>query len=334
MTNNLLFSGLLTTIQVLLIEDNAGDARLIRELLSEAKTATFEMQHADRLSSGLERLTAGGIDAVLLDLSLPDSQGLETLEALRSQERDVPVLVLTGLDDERTGLEAVRRGAQEYLIKGQTQAALLIRAISYAVERHKMLDIVQQMAISDGVTGLKNRRELDRVLALEVARFQRYQNPVSLLMIDVDRFKVVNDRHGHQIGDEVLRWIGKLLQGSVREIDTVARYGGEEIAIILPEIAPAEAITVAERLRKSVIDSPFAATAALGSRRMVRVEVTISLGVAGPDSTLQTVEAVIAAADSALYNAKRNGRNRTVLFDPHQHTTLPLTTGSLGTVVT
>ena len=134
-TNNSLFSGPIEIVQVLLIEDNPGDARLIRELLSEAQTITFVTENADRLSTGLARLAQGGIDAVLLDLSLPDSQGLETLEALRSKEPDVPVLVLTGLDDERTGLKAVRRGAQEYLVKGQTEAALLIRSIAYAVER-------------------------------------------------------------------------------------------------------------------------------------------------------------------------------------------------------
>jgi PAS domain S-box-containing protein len=146
MTNTSIFSGPLSLVQLLLIEDNPGDARLIRELLSEAQTIAFQLEHVDRLSAGLARLSEGGIDAVLLDLSLPDSHGLDTLDALRTHQPEVPVLVLTGLDDERTGLKAVRRGAQEYLVKGQTEAALLIRSISYAVERKQAEKSLEQLS--------------------------------------------------------------------------------------------------------------------------------------------------------------------------------------------
>ncbi|HEY0071860.1 MAG TPA: response regulator, partial [Chloroflexia bacterium] len=119
---------------ILLIEDNPGDARLIRELLREAGPA-FRLEHKDRLSAGLERFAEGDIDAVLLDLSLPDSHGLETLSKMHALAVGAPILVLTGLNDEALGFEAVQQGAQDYLVKGQVDAPLLVRSIRYAIER-------------------------------------------------------------------------------------------------------------------------------------------------------------------------------------------------------
>ena len=125
-------------ISVLLIEDNPGDVRMIRELLSEAKGVTFAVECADRLSTGLERLEKGEIDVVLLDLGLPDSQGLDTFTQARDRAPDFPIVVLTGLDDEATGTAAVRAGAQDYLIKGEVDGKSLARALRYAIERERM----------------------------------------------------------------------------------------------------------------------------------------------------------------------------------------------------
>lgn len=125
-------------IKVLLIEDNPGDARLIREMLAEVKSAPFDLEHADRLSTGLERLSAGGIDVVLLDLSLPDSRRLDTFAKAQAQAPEVPIVVLTGLDDEALAVKAVRGGAQDYLVKGQVDSNLLARAMRYAIERKRM----------------------------------------------------------------------------------------------------------------------------------------------------------------------------------------------------
>ena len=125
-------------ISVLLVEDNPADERLIRELLGEATGAAFEMECADRLSSGLARLEKGGIDVVLLDLGLPDSHGLDTFVRMRSEAPDFPIVVLTGLDDEATGTAAVRGGAQDYLVKGETDGKTLARAVRYAVERERI----------------------------------------------------------------------------------------------------------------------------------------------------------------------------------------------------
>ena len=125
------------TIGIMLIEDNPGDARLIREMLAEAGKADYRLENAERLSQGLERFSEGDIDVVLLDLGLPDSQGLETLSKMRTQSSEVPIIVLTGLDDEVTAVEAVRQGAQDYLVKGDVDSKLLWRALRYSMERKR-----------------------------------------------------------------------------------------------------------------------------------------------------------------------------------------------------
>ena len=125
-------------IRVLLIEDNPGDARLIRELLAEAAIATFSLECVDRLSAGLKRLSEGGIDVILLDLGLPDSQGLDTFATIYDQVRHVPIVVLTGLDDETLAIQAMRAGVQDYLVKGQMDSNLLVHAVRYAIERKQL----------------------------------------------------------------------------------------------------------------------------------------------------------------------------------------------------
>ncbi|MFQ5858400.1 MAG: response regulator [Anaerolineae bacterium] len=134
-----------TPIKILLVEDNPGDARLIREMLAEARDAPFHLEWADRLVSGLELLTVDGTDAVLLDLSLPESQGLDTFLTVRSHAPEAPIIVLTGLGDEALALEAVRKGAQDYLVKGEVDGRLLIRSLRYAIERHRILSRIKQL---------------------------------------------------------------------------------------------------------------------------------------------------------------------------------------------
>ncbi len=130
----------------MLIEDNAGDARLIQEMLAEEKLGIGNLERVDRLSKGLDRLAAGGIDAILLDLGLPDSQGLSTFEKIDEATKQVPILILTAFKDDALALEAVRRGAQDYLIKGKVDGALLVRAITYAIERKKSDEAIKRQA--------------------------------------------------------------------------------------------------------------------------------------------------------------------------------------------
>jgi diguanylate cyclase (GGDEF)-like protein len=166
-----------------------------------------------------------------------------------------------------------------------------------------------ELSLTDPLTGTANRRHLFDRLELEVTRAQRFGNELSLVMIDIDHFKLYNDRNGHPAGDEVLKGVAAALQHTVRKVDTVARYGGEEFSVILPQIRRDEAVTVADKLRRAVesIDFPNA-TMLPGGR------VTISVGLAHFPSDAQDLTQLLTRSDAALYAAKNGGRNRVALY--------------------
>src|SRR3954471_20595244 len=219
---------------VLLIEDNPGDARLIREMLAEEPAAPFEVLSVDRLSAGLAALSGGKARVVLLDLSLPDSQGLETFAKVYAHSPRVPVIVLSGNDDQQLALYAVKGGAQDYLVKGRIDRELLLRAMQYSIERKRYQEELERQANYDGLTGLPNRHLLNDRLKQAVFA-QRNPRSISVVFIDLDHFKVINDSLGHNAGDEVLRHVAERLRLAVRDGDTVARLGGDEFVLILAD---------------------------------------------------------------------------------------------------
>ncbi|MDO9130645.1 MAG: sensor domain-containing diguanylate cyclase, partial [Anaerolineales bacterium] len=171
------------------------------------------------------------------------------------------------------------------------------------IENARLFAEVQNLAITDPLTGLYNRRGLFELGRLEFARTRRFGRPFASMMLDIDRFKRVNDTYGHPVGDQVLQTLAKHCQGSVREIDLVARYGGEEFVILLPETNLEVAEEVAERLRKTIAQTPIPTDAG-------GLNVTISAGVAMYDKNTPDLETLIARADQAMYVAKHKGRNR------------------------
>jgi len=218
-------------ITVLLIEDNPGDAGLIRAALSEAKGGEFALEWVERLSAGIERLESGGIDIVLLDLSLPDSRGLETLRKIQTAAPDIPVVVLTGLDDETIALNSVQAGAQDYLVKGDMAGNLLARAIRYAIERQRMQVAMQSLSLVDDLTGLFNRRGFLTLAQQEMKTAERINKPVLIVFCDMDELKSINDTLGHQEGDRAICAAAEVIRNTFREPDIVARLGGDEFAV-------------------------------------------------------------------------------------------------------
>ena len=387
-------------IHALLIEDSPADARLLKEILADSKHIEFRLTHAETLKDGMDRLGKTHFDVVLLDLNLPDSSGLASVDRLLAAFARAPVVVMTGNEDEDLGLSAVAAGAQDFLVKGQLNRAAAIRTIRFAVERfnalarqqyetvratgeklqdeigriasslddagqntssyresltglaselklgmeggdvanliHRLsaatlemhrhstqlegqlkessetintlsqdLEETLQAAMTDSLTGLHNRKAFDERLALATADSQENGGTLSLLLVDIDHFKRFNDTWGHQVGDQVLRLVGENLRMNVKGKDTAARYGGEELAIILPDTAIEDAVTLAEQIRK-----------AIGSMKIVKKKsreeigpVTVSIGAAQFRHN-ESPDDFVARADYALYAAKDAGRNR------------------------
>jgi diguanylate cyclase (GGDEF)-like protein len=287
--------------KVLLIEDNPGDARLIREMLSEEPESPFALHTADRLQNGLEQLSAGETVLVLLDLSLPDSFGLETFAKVYAHSPTVPIIVLTGNDDQTVALSAVKGGAQDYLIKGRLDRDLLLRSMQYSIERKRYQVQLEHQANYDALTGLPNRNLLhDRLRQAVYA--QRTPRAIAVVFIDLDHFKFVNDSLGHSIGDKLLKGMADRLRGVLREGDTVARLGGDEFVLILNDQSNEEVIFRAMQRISQQVCQPMVIE---GKELYLTCSAGISLYPQdGPD-----VDTLLKNADAAMYRAKEHGRN-------------------------
>ena len=287
--------------KVLLIEDNPGDARLIQAMIEEEETP-FQLHCADRLSRGLEHLSADGETAlVLLDLSLPDSFGLETFAKVYAHAPTVPIIVLTGNDDATVALSAVKGGAQDYLVKGRLDRELLLRAMHYSIERKRYQVQLEHQANYDALTGLPNRTLLhDRLKQAVYA--QRTPRNIAVVFMDLDHFKFVNDSLGHSTGDKLLKAMGERLRAALREGDTVGRVGGDEFVLILADQNNEEVIFRAMQRISAKVAEPIVID---GKELYVTCSAGISLYPQdGPD-----VDTLLKNADAAMYRAKEHGRS-------------------------
>lgn len=287
----------LTRIQILLIEDNPGDVRLIEEMCADIKNLRLELALAERLSSGLRRLAEGGIDLVLLDLSLPDSHGLDTFNQVQTRTLHVPVIVLTSSNDETLAIETVQKGAQDYLVKGQVNSHLLTRSIRYAIERHRMQAELRVLSLTDELTGLRNRRGFLELVQQQLKWSNRTHQPLSLLVADVDHLKLINDTWGHREGDLVLIETANVLRATLREADIIARLGGDEFAVLLIGAPEGADKAVTTRLQEKL-----AVCNARGDRHH---PLSLSIGLASYNPLVPcSVDELIARADARMYEQK------------------------------
>lgn len=285
-------------LRILLIEDNPGDVRLIREMLAEVGGASFDLECVDRLSPGLERLAEGGFDVALLDLGLPDGRGLDTFTKAQVQAGEVPIVVLTALDDEALAAKAVAAGAQDYLIKGQVDGKLLVRAIRYAIERQRLQAELRALSLVDELTGLHNRRGFITLAQQQLRVANRTKNRMMLLFADFDDLKAINDMFGHAEGDLALIEIADILRDTFRESDITARIGGDEFVLLATGVGPNSEGILVNRLREHV--------KAGNVRSSLRCKLSLSVGTAWYDPQHPcSIEELLHRADALMYEQKR-----------------------------
>ncbi|HXF33007.1 MAG TPA: GGDEF domain-containing response regulator [Candidatus Acidoferrales bacterium] len=296
-------------MHILLVEDSPPDAKLVELMLQESDVKDSKLTHVDSFAKATSALRKGAFDVILLDLSLPDGSGLDLVNKLRATTM-TPIVVLSGTGDEAIATMAVREGAQDYLVKGRVDEFLLSRSLRYAIERGTELKRMSTLAFYDALTGLQNRQSFMLSFEQIIGRAQRDHSPVACLFIDLDYFKEVNDRLGHQAGDHVLIVVAQILREAVRGSDIVGRLGGDEFVVVLSSIKkPADAAVVAEKIRRA-IDRP------------VEVEgkpahVSSSIGISFYPEDSEEPETLIHLADEAMYRAKHAGKNQVAAHTEH-----------------
>jgi diguanylate cyclase (GGDEF)-like protein len=302
---------------VLHIEDDASDARRVLELLRQSTQATFHVRRAVDLRQAEDELRHRNFDVVLLDLNLPGSSGLDTLQRLRRIANALPVVVVTGLDPAHDAIRTMEAANQPYLAKRDLSAERLSFIALQAIrsqgreqyfmrlteELRRAKDDLDRLACIDPLTGLFNRRGLERVLVSEQSRCERGHSRLTTLFVDCDDFKRINDTHGHAVGDAVLSEIAARLKSCLRPTDHLARVGGDEFLALVHEENSGDSMYVAERLRTEVRRAPIV-------HPRGELGVTISVGVAAVPDDARSIEDLLLVCEQALKLSKASGKDR------------------------
>lgn len=298
----------------------ADDDRVTREYVGGLlRGSGYQIEIHEDGKTLLDRVGKGGVDLVLLDVMMPGLSGIDVCRLVKAMvgEDFLPIMLVTAKGDPDSRVEGLRIGADDYISKPFDERELLAR-VQNMLRLKRMHDEVndararlERLAVRDELTGLYNYRYLHTRLQEEFKRAERFRDPLACAMIDLDHFKAFNERFGHSLGDLALQETAKRLRGSVREIDVVARYGGEEFLLVLPSTHFGGALTVADRVWRTIGATPY---------RLAGKEyrITVSVGVAlYPSRDVKTKDELVKAADRALFQAKDDGRDRICVFQ-HQ----------------
>lgn len=294
---------------ILVVDDEPAIGKLVGSIMTKAG---FTCQVAHNAEQALECMRDKEFAVVVTDIMMPGMDGLKLTDIIKSNYTS-DVIVMTGYSAEHSYEEAVAKGASDFIFKPIRYEELILRIKRvleerrYRKEREVLLENLQRLALTDGLTELYNSRHFYNQLELEVNRSNRYKHPLSLLLMDIDNFKKYNDTYGHLAGNDVLIRLGQIITFCLRKMDTAYRYGGEEFTVILPETNDEEAVNVAERIRSSIESHKFSPEPGKVA------SVTVSIGVTDycPDEDMASF---VKRADKAMYITKKQGRNKVSLL--------------------
>ena len=306
---------------ILVVDDQEDNVELLRARLA---ARGYDVRTASDGQQALDSVRENPPDLILLDVMMPKLSGIEVVRRIKSDDGlpFIAVIMQTALDSTEARVEGLDAGADDYITKpinfaeleARVRSMLRIKKLQEDLESREheleeMNDKLRRVSQTDGLTGLDNRRYLEERLNEMFEHSLRLHEPLSAVMCDIDHFKSVNDTHGHQAGDAILRQFADLIKKQAREIDRVGRYGGEEFMIILPGTVLDAAVTFAERVREEIDNHVF-------KYEDLALERTVSCGVASwPHPRIASRDELIRAADDSLYVAKETGRNKVVRFD-------------------
>ena len=300
-------------IVVLVVDDARSNRQFVGDLITQRGLAD-ECLYAEDGLVAFKLLRGSPVDLVVCDLDMPRCDGLKflRLKATDPAFENIPVIVVTGAEDMARKVQALTTGASDYVVKPYEPNELAARISVHLKLRRLQAELLranselQRLTQIDPLTEVANRRHLSERLEEEFLRSKRYERPMSLGMLDIDFFKKLNDNYGHPAGDYALVQVANIIKQTLRRHDFVARYGGEEFVMILPETPVDNAVLACERVRMNIEEAEMIYEGQ-------RLPVTISLGVCSfPHHLLTKAQDLITLADTALYDAKRTGRNRTV----------------------
>jgi diguanylate cyclase (GGDEF)-like protein len=286
--------------RVLIADDDPAFRQMLARRVLKMGLSVVEVENGDQ---AVEALKNGSFDLLLVDLSMPGKNGLEVVQSALQFDPLLPAVVITGTGSYETALEALRTRVFDYMTKPFESLTAFELAVSRALkhgfltrDNARTFARAQQQATTDPLTGICNRHKLKECLETEVARARRYRRSLSILLLDLDGLKTINDTCGHPAGDEALQHVARSLTLELRKTDIPGRYGGDEFLVLLPETDAAHAVTVAKRILARVRD-----------HRVADKVVSVSIGIAQLGGRCRTPNELILAADRALYSSKRSG---------------------------
>jgi diguanylate cyclase (GGDEF)-like protein len=292
-------------LKILLVEDNSVDAELLLKTVANAPGFELTWSVVSHLGKALELLDRREhFDVLVLDLSLPDSQGLQTVERAQAAAPGVPIVVLSGMDDETIGLNAVRAGAQDYVIKGRMAGEVLLRTLRYAVERQRLQSQILSLALTDILTDLYNRRGFMTLAAQQLKSLGRTREIIFLylILVDVDNLKHLNDTYGHAAGDRALVDTAQILRQTFRGSDIIARLGGDEFVVMAASTNDTSAESFLARLQTN---------AEAHNAQIEQPHFTLSAGaVLVEEENRGDIDKLMRRADDAMYEHKKSKKRK------------------------